>query len=301
MLGGRVLQHRQVDRLARRADEQAARHPVAAFAPARIEQPPFCQRQLVAAPGVGPQHGTLRLDAGPVFLGPQLLGVASDELLAREAGEVEEGRVRVDDAELQVLQQGRERRLPEDGDGLAHAGGGRRRRRGRHGAGRWAQRTAWRIACARRQVQGAMFRVEPAPRDRQHAAVREPHRRRRRGSGQADAGTLQPADRGRAERAFQLIERHARFARQPAQRGGVRQHHAAGRIEHHHGVREQVEELAPAGRIAPGCDGVHSRLWAAIAARNWARLISPTPIIRRSAASRNSNSDSLSAAFTTSM
>ena len=150
-----------------------------------------------------------------------------------------------------------------------------------------------------------MATLQPAPRDLGHAPVVQLREWRgivSRAAGPTRAGECKPLHRRVAERGRELVECQAGHGRQHAQGGGVDEGHAARRIEHQHGIGQQVEKLAPAAGAPPRLErGAHSNSLAVMSARNWARLISATPIISRSAASRKSNRDSLSAASTTSM
>ena len=309
VLGGRILQHREIAQLTARPDERAARHAKAQLAAFRVEHAALGQHRLQAVAAAGPQPLAPRKHLGVLPRREERQRIAPDQARAWVTGERDERVVRVDDVKPLVLQQRRERRLPEHLQCFAQALGTEHSRPGRSTGRQPAIEAALRCSHrGRREAQRRMTAIEWAPCDLGRAPVVQPRERRRRriaiprAGGNAFAGEYEPPHRCFAERRHELGDGQARHCRQQPQARRVDESDAAVRIERQHGVGQQVEKLAPAAG-APRRLGraVHSSSLAVMSARSWARLISATPIIRRSAASRKSNSDSLSAASTTSM
>ena len=127
MLGGRVLQHVEVERSAVVVGEHTARDAVPALEAARVDDPHFAQLRLVTLPTR--RHPLCAaLPARRAIVGHLKLDrIAADKRRTPEAAERDEGVVDVDDEEVGVLQHRRKGRLPEDLQGLLD----RRRQSGR--------------------------------------------------------------------------------------------------------------------------------------------------------------------------
>src|SRR5216110_3162410 len=108
-------------------DERAARGAKPALASGSVDQAALEQRRDVVAADIA-RIGKARLTAlFAVLFGLQLERVDADQLLTREAAEIEIGLVGVDDAIRGVLQRRRERRLPEHSHELGDTGIGANR------------------------------------------------------------------------------------------------------------------------------------------------------------------------------
>ena len=214
------------------------------------------------------------------------------------------GRVDVDEPEVGVLQRGRETARPRP------AG---RPRRTPHAA---RLPTAGADAARRQQAQHRCSRIEPAPGQRAAARRRAgaPAAARRHAASPRCA-RLQPGARpARRAAASSRRQRQAHGSRAASRVAALlAKLTCAGGVEQQHGLAEAVEQgraqaasgSRVSGRIGPLSAHARQRAsfelrCAAISARSCARLISLTLIISASAASRKSNSDSLSIARTSS-
>ncbi len=237
VLGGRVLHHHQQQGAALRIGDPAPRGSVPALMAAGVEQAALEQRAGVGERGVG-EEGLARLQAaGAVFGRLQLERVAPDQPVARVAGELEIGRVHVDEPEGSILQRGGERCVPDEPEGLVHRVHrlGRRRRRGRG-----------------QQAQHRFSRIEPAPGQREGAAVGQARQRRLGGTRLTALRGLQPGHGRRAEQRFEPGQRQAHGIGHEPRRGAVGKTDQAGGVEQQHGLAEAVEQGVPGRQWQPG-------------------------------------------------
>ena len=123
VLGGGVLEHRQVERLARLVGEHLTRGTKPALHAGRVEQPALGAVSRLDSIAGGNQALAVLDRRLSVLLGQQLDEVTPDQRLARHADEGSEGRVDVDEAERPVLQRCRKGRMPEQPQHLVHGAG----------------------------------------------------------------------------------------------------------------------------------------------------------------------------------
>ena len=290
-------------------------------------RPPASMKRPSASAGSRPDPGLAasRQRAGAVFVGQQLQRVEADQPFARVAAELDEGRVDVGEAEVGMLQHDRKRRIPEQPDRLAQRGAARHSAAGSRGRRRSPPRAAAaapngvrRAGATRSSRRGrrpgaaapaAVAVGWPAAARVSQCTAAAPSAASSSCSGVAasqgssrSAAVLAKTTRAWRSSTSTASPSVSKKSRQPC----APAHESGGVI----GARANAGPLrvaltpAPDGSASPSPAGArtrHSSSLAAISARSCARLISLTLISSFSAASRKSNSDSLSTARTSSM